>query len=174
MEQEKLRYPTGRFKYGEKYTESDTSHAIKRISEFPEKLRQTISQIPKEKLNLTYRDEGWTGLQVINHLGDVYINAYMRTKWVLTEDRPALKPYDENGCSHLPDSFYSETDITLGILDNLIKRWVFLLRAIPPADFSREIYHPELQLFMRLDEVVATYAWHGYHHIAHLELIKNK
>lgn len=110
---------------------------------------------------------------VINHLIDVYLNAYLRTKWLLTEKNATVKPYDENEFSKLADSTYEDVDSTLLVLKLIMKRFIYLLRSLPVENFDMSIYHPEYNEHYNLHKLIDMYTWHGYHHLAHLEIIRN-
>jgi hypothetical protein len=168
----KLRYPIGKFQAKEKYTINETLQSIEKLNRLPDLYIDTAALI-KYKLNNTYREGGWTALQVVNHLVDVYTNALLRTKWLLTEENSILKPYDENEFSKLADSKYSDIDSTLLLFKLLIKRFVFLLASLSPESFNLNIYHPEYKADYSLHKLIDMYTWHGYHHLAHLEIIKN-
>lgn len=168
-----LQYPTGKFRDKEKYTFDETLHSIDRLEKLPNLYIELVGSI-KNKLNDTYRKDGWTGLQVINHSIDVYLNAYLRTKWLLTEKNSILKPYDENEFAKLADSIYEDIDSTLLLLKLVMKRFIFLLRSLPEESFNMTTYHPEYEKNYSLHKLIDMYTWHGYHHLAHLEIIKNK
>jgi hypothetical protein len=101
------------------------------------------------------------------------MNAYVRFKLGLTEECPTIKPYDENSWAQLPDSRTAPIEISLTILESVHARWVMVLRAMRDADFARQINHPEAGL-QTLDRVLALYAWHGRHHIAHVTSLREK
>ncbi len=168
-----LQYPIGKFQPRENYTYEQTLQSIDNISKLPALYSKLVDEI-KNKLYQTYREEGWTGLQVINHLIDTYINGIMRTKWLLAEENPDIKPYDEQEFSKLPDSTYENIEHTMQLLKLLIERWVFLLRSLPAESFTRTTYHPEYKEDYTLHKLIAMYDWHGYHHLAHLQIIKCK
>ena len=170
---EHLQYPIGRFAYGKTYSEHETQQSIDELKDLVFHIKKVINKFKMEDFQKTYKDDGWIAIQIINHLCDVYINAYLRTKWLLTESIPTLKPYDQNAFSQLPDSFYENVDESVDLLDCLIKRWVYLLQKVERPGFQRKIYHPESKIYLPLDEMVAMYAWHGYHHLAHLKIINN-
>jgi hypothetical protein len=46
-------------------------------------------------------------------------------------------------------------------------RWLACLRAVPGQAFARTCVHSERGR-LTLDDLVATYAWHGDHHVAHI------
>ena len=168
-----LQYPIGKFLPKEDYAIEETLQSIDNISKLPALYNNLVGQI-KNNLDETYREGSWTGLQVLNHLADTYLNAILRTKWLLTEDNCQLKPYIQDEFSKLADSTYDDVDATLQLLELLINRWVFLLRSIPKEKYSRSIYHPEYKTHYTLPGLIAMYDWHGYHHLAHLQIIKNK
>ncbi|HLG40390.1 MAG TPA: putative metal-dependent hydrolase [Chitinophagaceae bacterium] len=168
-----LQYPVGKFQYGKNYTPEDIKQLISRIESFPRSLVNLLNDMPKEKMFLTYRKGAWTGLQLVNHFIDVYINAYLRTKWLLTEEGTTLKPYDQDACSLLPDSNYPYVEESLQHLAYLIRRWVYLLKSLDSFAFEKKIFHPEYELELSLSEMIAAYEWHARHHLAHLMIIKN-
>jgi len=63
-----------------------------------------IENLDEAQLNTSYRPEGWTVIQVIHHLADSHMNAYIRLKLSLTENNPTVKPYDEKLWAELPDN----------------------------------------------------------------------
>ena len=122
------------------------------------------------QLATPYRDGGWTTRQVIHHVADSHVNAYVRTRWLLTEDRPTLKAYDEKAWAELPDAALAPIELSLALIDALHARWHALLTSVADAEFSREIVHPDRGP-MSLETLVQMYAWHGRHHLAHLQLV---
>jgi type I restriction-modification system DNA methylase subunit len=170
---EQLRYPTGRFEFGKQYSYEETLQSIERLKSFPKSLNEVFINFKKENLNKTYRNGGWNAKQLSNHLVDVFINAYMRTKWLLTEEQSSLKPYNENECAKLADSEYENIHDSIALLQLLMNRWIFLLESLPAESFDKTIFHPEYKVTLSLHEIVAMYAWHGFHHLAHLQIINS-
>lgn len=171
---EQLRYPTGRFEFGKQYSYEETLQSIERLKSFPKSLNEVFINFKKENLNKTYREDGWNAKQLFNHLVDVYINAYMRTKWLLTEEQSVLKPYDENESAKLADSEFENIEDSILLLQLLMNRWIFILKSLPAESFNKTIFHPEYKVTLSLHEIVAMYAWHGFHHLAHLKIINSK
>lgn len=165
-----LRYPVGRFVFDETGGPAARSAAIATIRQFPQALRAAAGTLDEAQLATPYRDGGWTARQVIHHVADSHVNAYVRTRWLLTEDRPTLKAYDEKAWAELPDAALSPIEPSLTLVDAAHQRWATLLESLPEDVFAREIVHPERGP-MSLDKLVQMYAWHGRHHIAHLELV---
>jgi hypothetical protein len=155
-------------------TADDRRRMIAEIAEAPAKLRAAVAGRTDGQLDTPYRDGGWTVRQVVHHLPDSHLNAYIRFKLALTEQEPTIKPYEQQLWAELPDSKTAPIDMSLDLLESLHRRWVLMLRAMTPADFARTLRHPELGV-VRLDRYLASYAWHGRHHVAHItELRKAK
>jgi hypothetical protein len=95
-------------------------------------------------------------------------------RFIIAEEKPTVKPYDENVWANLSDAKTAPVELSLSILDGLHARWVMFLRSRPAPDFSRPFVHPE-HGERTLDWNVALYAWHSAHHTAHVtELRKAK
>jgi len=168
------RYPVGKFVWPQEVTADDRRRMIAEIAEAPAKLRAAVAGRTDGQLDTPYRDGGWTVRQVVHHLPDSHLNAYIRFKLALTEQEPTIKPYEQQLWAELPDSKTAPIDMSLDLLESLHRRWVLMLRAMTPADFARTLRHPELGV-VRLDRYLASYAWHGRHHVAHItELRKAK
>jgi hypothetical protein len=125
------------------------------------------------QLDAPYRPGGWTVRQVVHHVPDSHMNAFVRFKLALTENEPTIKTYDEARWAELADSKSSATELSLTLLKNLHDRWVLLLGALAPADWNRRFKHPE-QGSVSLDQNLALYAWHGRHHIAHITALRER
>ncbi len=106
----------------------------------------------------------------MHHVADSHVNAYVRTRWALTEDRPTIKAYDEKAWAELPDAALSPIATSLALVEAVHQRWVVLLESLPDDAFARELVHPERGP-MTLEKLVQMYAWHGRHHIAHLQIV---
>jgi hypothetical protein len=132
-----------------------------------------VAALSDHQLDTPYRPQGWTVRQVVHHLPDSHLNAYIRCKLALTEDNPSIKPYDEQRWAELPDS-RRPIDGSLALLDHLHERWAALLRALPPEAFGRTCVHPASQTVMTVDRLVASYGWHGRHHVAHITELRRR
>ena len=140
---------------------------IDQISAVPTHMRDAVSGLTPAQLDTPYREGGWTLRQVIHHVPDSHLNAYCRFKLALTEDVPTIKPYDESRWAELADTHDTPVKTSLALLESLHFRWVCLLRSMKPADFQRRLNHPESGP-MSVDNLLALYAWHGRHHVAHI------
>jgi len=124
-------------------------------------------------LNTPYRDGGWTVRQVIHHVPESHMNAYIRFKLALTENEPTIKPYDEAAWAETADVRETPIEVSLALLENLHARWVVLLRSMNPADFTKQFQHPERGV-VTLEMNLALYAWHGKHHAAHITSLRER
>src|ERR1700681_2832976 len=138
------RYPIGKLEIPDEVTPPRREQAIDELASTPAKLRAAVKGLSPQQLDTPYRDGGWTVRQVIHHVPDSHMNAYMRYKLALTEDEPTIKPYTEDRWAQLSDSQSTPVEVSLTLLDSLHTRWVQLLRAIKPEEWKRNFRHPEL------------------------------
>ena len=111
--------------------------------------------------------------QLVHHLPDSHLNAYLRCKLALTEDEPTIKTYEEARWAELADVKATPIETSLALLANLHTRWVLLLRSLTSAEWERKFRHPELGS-MTLDQNLALYSWHGRHHAAHITSLRER
>jgi len=168
-----LRYPVGKFKLDGDITEAGRRDLIESIARAPAKLRAAVEGLSPEQLDTPYRPDGWTVRQVVHHLPDSHLNAYIRFRLALTEDEPAIKTYEQERWAELEDARTAPVDLSLALLESLHRRWVLLLRALPPAAFARTFRHPELGV-VTLDQQLRMYEWHGRHHVAHVTSLRQR
>ncbi len=160
-------YPIGTHETAKSVTPEQVSAWIDDIAALPADLRRTVAQLTDSQLDTPYRPGGWTVRQVVHHLPDSHMNSVIRFKWALTEDRPRIKAYDEKGWAALPDAG-GPVDHSLDFLAALHARWVDLLRSLSWAQLQREFVHPDSGA-ATLAATAGMYAWHGRHHLAHIE-----
>src|SRR5205085_11895866 len=83
---ESLRYPTGRFKRPTRVLEeSERLQMIDAIARTPASLRAAVRGLSDDQLDTPYRPGGWTVRQVVHHVPDSHMNAFIRMKLGLTE-----------------------------------------------------------------------------------------
>jgi hypothetical protein len=143
------------------------------IEQAPAALRSAIKNLSGEQIETPYRDGGWTVRQVVHHVPESHMNAYIRFKLALTEEEPTVKPYMEDRWADTPDVDSTPLEVSLAMMEPLHDRWVRLLRNMKPADWKRTFRHPELGL-MPLERNLALYAWHGKHHVAHITELRKR
>ncbi|HXN24241.1 MAG TPA: putative metal-dependent hydrolase [Candidatus Dormibacteraeota bacterium] len=168
-----LRYPIGKLQAPEQMQDADRHKAIANIAEAPKQFRAAVAGLHDAQLDTPYREGGWTVRQVIHHVADSHMNAYVRTRLALTEQEPTIKPYDEKLWAELEDARSAPLESSHALLDALHERWVRLLRATRPADFSRTFRHPEHGL-RTVDWMLGVYDWHGRHHVAHIKALRER
>jgi uncharacterized damage-inducible protein DinB len=160
------RYPIGQFTYDGVVSPEARRRRIDEIGKTPAALRAAVADLTPAQLETPYREGGWTVRQVVHHLPDSHVNAYVRFKLALTEEAPLIKPYDQGRWAELDDSRAVPVEVSLRLLEALHERWVAVLRAMTPEDWRRAYRHPEYDRLITLDEVLAMYAHHGRHHVA--------
>jgi uncharacterized damage-inducible protein DinB len=168
-----LRYPVGKFQPEPELNDVSRQNLIRQITEAPAKLREAVKGLTEEQLDTPYRPGGWTVRQVVHHIPDSHMNAYIRFKLGMTEQQPPVKPYKEGLWAELVDAKSSPIEPSLTLLESLHQRWTVFLRSMATADFARTVNHPENGM-MTLDRVLQLYAWHGRHHVAHITSLRDR
>ena len=163
---EALRYPAGRFLLDPEPTPAKRDALIAEIEALPGRMREAVAGLSDEQLDSPYRPAGWTVRQVVHHVADSHVNAYVRLRLALTEASPRIKGYDEKLWAELPDA-RMPVNVSLDLLDALHARWSYLLRSMTDDAFARIWLHPEHGP-RDLDFLLQLYAWHGAHHVAHI------
>lgn len=167
-----LKYPIGKFQFDGEITESVIKDWINEIEELPRLLIDAVKDLDKEQLDTPYRSEGWTVRQVIHHLADSHMNAYVRFKLALTEETPVIKTYDEAKWAELSD-YNLPIEISLSLLDALHRRWTNLLRNLNSGDLEKTFIHPDSGE-VSVGKNIGIYAWHGRHHLAHITSLRSR
>ncbi len=167
------RYPIGKFHFDGPPDPEQRKKLIDDIAQTPAALRAAVKGLNPAQIETPYRDGGWTVRQVVHHVPESHMNAYVRFKLALTEDVPTIKPYMEDRWAKLPDVQSTPLETSLILLDSLHDRWVYLLRSIPPQDWKRTFNHPEMGP-VPLEKTLALYSWHGRHHTAHVAELRKK
>jgi uncharacterized damage-inducible protein DinB len=173
MNLEELMYPIGKYQVVEAADKASVNKWIKEIETLPKRLKAAVKGFNARQLNTPYRPEGWTVRQVIHHIADSHMNAYIRFKLTLTEDKPVVKPYDEKLWSELPDINLADVKVSIDLIKALHIKWSTLLKELDENDLNREFIHPESGT-KNLRETIGHYAWHGNHHLAHIISLKQR
>jgi len=166
------RFPIGKFSYSGSVSAAEKKQFLADIEQAPANLRAAIRGLSNAQLDTPYREGGWTVRQVVHHVPDSHMNAYVRFKLALTEDDPTIKPYMEDRWAELLDS-REPLENSLTMLDSLHRRWITVLRNMSETDWKRTFRHPDLGS-MPLEKSLALYAWHGKHHAAHVTTLREK
>lgn len=167
-ELENLRYPVGRL--DAVHTPGNAQERavlIQHIADAPATFRSLVQTLNDAQLDKPYRPGGWTIRQVIHHVPDSHVNAYVRMKLAVTEEAPAIRTYEEARWAELPEAKAGPIAMSLDLLDALHRRWVAFLRALPEDAFRKTFTHPEWGA-VSVDRSIAMYEWHCRHHAAHI------
>jgi uncharacterized damage-inducible protein DinB len=166
-----LRYPVGKFAFDPALSPEGRQALIRQIGAAPAALRAAVAGLTDAQLDTPYRPGGWTIRQLVHHVADSHMNAFVRFKLALTEDTPTIKPYDQDAWATLADTARTPVEASLALIDALHQRWVTLLESLGATDFARRLVHPEHGA-LTLDWMLQLYAWHGRHHTAHVAGVK--
>jgi hypothetical protein len=168
------RFPIGKFQMPAEVTPVRRQQAIESIAATPANLRATVKGLNDAQLDTPYREGGWTVRQLVHHVPDSHMNAYIRLRLALTEDKPTIKPYEEARWAELVDAKSAPIGVSQTLLESLHDRWDRLWRSLKPDDFARTFVHPDHGA-RTVDWMLFLYEWHGKHHVAHVtELRKQK
>jgi hypothetical protein len=166
------RYPIGQLAMPAEVTAARRAQAIDEIASTPAKLRAAVKGLSNAQLDTPYRDGGWTVRQVVHHVPDSHMNAYIRLRLALTEENPTIKPYNEARWAELADSKLG-IEVSQTLLDCIHSRWDALWRSLKPEQFARPLIHPE-HGGRNIDWLLFVYEWHGKHHTAHITELRRQ
>ena len=167
------RYPIGDFQMPAPVTPARRQQAIEEIAATPAKMRAAVKGLSDAQLDTPYREGGWTVRQVVHHVADSHLNAYVRLKLALTEEKPTIKPYDEAAWAKLADSKSTPTEVSLVLLASVHDRFDRIWRSLEPEQFARKLVHPD-HGERSVDWLLLDYEWHGKHHTAHITELRKK
>lgn len=173
-ELELLRYPIGLYHKPESNTPELQKEWIAALEALPSWLDVVIQNLDEHQLQTPYRPGGWTVNQVVHHLADSHINAYVRLKLALTEDNPQVKPYKEELWAKTPDVEAVPLNVSVTLLHALHRRWVATLEGMSAGDWERTYFHPEQQANVPIWQMTALYAWHSRHHMEHIRKLRER
>ena len=169
---EELRFPVGPAS-GSLANPELRAGQIETIRLLPERLAEAVAGLTDAQLDTPYRTGGWTVRQVVHHVADSHMNAYIRFRLALTEDWPTIKPYEEAEWAELEDARTLPVERSLELLRALHFRWVVLLNSLTTEQFERGYVHPAGGR-PDLGQVLALYDWHSRHHTAHITNLRTR
>ncbi|UYQ94746.1 putative metal-dependent hydrolase [Chitinophaga horti] len=172
MDLETLKYPIGRFVTPQSASAQQRTRLINDIRQLPTLVEIAVQNLDEHQLQTPYRPDGWTIAQVVHHLVDSHMNALTRFKLALTEYNPVIKPYDEAAWAALPDVSNTPVNVSITLLHALHTRWSNLLEALTDEQYERTFVHPESKQTFKLWQTLASYSWHGLHHLTHIVNLK--
>lgn len=170
---EDLRYPIDKYQ-PQPFSEKQLEEWLIDITNLPQHLENAVLNLDETQVNTPYRPEGWTVKQLVHHVADSHMNAYIRFKLGLTEDNPTIKPYNEAAWATLSDTRNLPFNLSITILHALHARWVEILKAINIDEWNRTVFHPEQKKEVTLWYLLGMYAWHSRHHTAHITALRER
>ena len=170
---EDLRYPIGKY-ITQPFSAQQLKEWLNDIKFLPQHLEHAILNLDEAQLATPYRDGGWTMKQLVHHVADSHMNAFIRFKLALTEDNPTIKPYDEAAWAEMNDTKNLPINISLTLLHALHSRWYEILKHMSAEDLNRTVFHPEHKKEMSLWFLLGMYAWHSKHHVAHVKALRER
>jgi hypothetical protein len=168
-----LRYPIGKYEV-QPYSEPLKEEWLRDIKFLPNILESLVQDLDEEKLQRPYREGGWTIHQVVHHVADSHMNAYIRFKLGYTEENPSIKPYEESLWAVTEDVKQLPINISLTLLFSLHRRWHVFLESFSATDWNKTVFHPEHKKTFTLWELLGMYSWHGRHHVAHIRNLRER
>ncbi len=170
---EQLQYPIGPYE-PQPYSDGQLKKWLQDFQFLPGLIEQAIENLDTAMMEVPYRDGGWNVRQVVHHVADSHINCYCRFKLGLTENTPQIRPYDEVLWAQTTDVEKVPINISITLLYALHTRLYNFLLNLERADWDRKVFHPESKMEMSLWYLLGMYAWHGKHHVGHINIIRKQ
>jgi hypothetical protein len=170
---EDLRYPIGKYQ-PQPFSDELKEQWLNDIKFLPNAVESAILNLSEEQLKTAYREGGWTVHQLVHHIADSHMNAFIRCKLAYTEKDPVIKTYEEKEWVKTPDVQNVPVNISITLLFSLHARWHEFLSNLSEAEYQRAVFHPEHKTLISLWNLLGLYAWHGRHHVAHINNLRNR
>jgi uncharacterized damage-inducible protein DinB len=168
-----LRFPTGKY-VPQPFSDQQKEEWLNDIKLLPQLLENAILNLDEAQLHTPYREGGWTVHQLVHHVADSHMNAYIRFKLGITEDNPTIKPYNQDLWAELNDVKKLPVNISITLLYALHTRWHATINDLSVTDWQRTVFHPEKKKELTLWHFLGLYAWHGKHHVAHITALRER
>jgi uncharacterized damage-inducible protein DinB len=168
-----VKYPIGKHQMVP-FSQEEKEARLADILFLPRMLEYAVLNLNDDQIQTPYREGGWTVNQVIHHVADSHMNAFIRFKLGLTEDNPTIKPYIQSAWGETADVTAVPVNLSITLLHSLHHRWYELLKTMTDDQWERTIYHPEQERKITLWELLLIYAWHGKHHAAHVTNLREQ
>ncbi len=146
------------------FTQEQRQAWIAKIARLPAQIEALVRDVSEEQLSTHYLKHEWSVAQNVHHLADSHMNSFIRLKLILTEEKPTLKPYDQDAWAERADADNVAIQSSLGLLQGLHRRWVILFESLEAAEWSRCGFHPQ-NGEVSVEDLLRGYADHGEAHI---------
>src|SRR5688572_14821349 len=97
-------------------TQAQRQPLIDKIGRLPDQLEALVCDLSVEQLTTHYLPHEWTVAQNVHHLADSHMNSFIRLKLILTEEKPTVRPYDQDAWALKPDADNPELETSLLLL----------------------------------------------------------
>ena len=154
-------------------TKSERNEFIQKIQQLPLKLETAVKGLSDTQLDTPTGEGKWTSRQIAHHIADANLNAYSRMKLIVTENKPILKPYDQDQWASLADCKNGRIESSLTLIKGLHERWLMFLNSLPETNWTREGIHLENGK-VTLDDVLRIYSKHGETHVQQIISFREK
>ena len=171
INQDRFRYPIGQFEYGKTYSIDETRKHMAILANFPKQLKKVLKKLRRDEYDVPYRMGGWTVRQVVHHMADSHMNAFIRMKLAIVDNGTSIKPYPEAIWAELPDGKQAPIRMSVRLLSALHRRWHYFMEKLTETDLEQGYFHPASNRTVSMPEALALYAWHAEHHLAHIKLV---
>ena len=151
----------------------ESANYIDAVEQLPHALRTAVQGLSDKQLDTPVGEGKWTIRQLTHHIADANINAYTRMKLIVTEEKPILKPYNQDQWAILADCKSGPIESTLTLFKGLHERWVLFLRSLPETSWTREGIHLENGK-VTLFDVLKLYSNHGNSHLQQIITFRQK
>lgn len=168
-----LRYPIGKYE-SRPFSPEQKEAWLNDLKFLPQLLENSILNLDEPQLLTPYRDGGWTVQQLVHHVADSHMNAYIRFKLGLTENNPTICPYEEKLWAECNDVHHIPVNISITLLYALHTRWHTAISDFTAAQWEKTVFHPEHKKEMTLWFLLGMYAWHGRHHVAQITALRER
>ncbi|MFL9484124.1 YfiT family bacillithiol transferase [Chitinophagaceae bacterium LWZ2-11] len=166
-------YPIGKYE-AQPFSEKQKQAWLNDIKFLPQALEHAILNLDAAQLQTPYREGGWTVHQLIHHVADSHMNAYIRFKLGLTENVPTIRTYEEKEWALLEDVKTLPINVSITLLYALHQRWYAALKDLSDEQWERTVFHPLQEKEITLWFLLGMYAWHSRHHTAHITALRER
>lgn len=167
------RFPIGTYE-PKPFSKEQKEEWLADIRFLPNGVEYALQNLNEAQLHTPYREGGWTVHQLVHHIADSHMNAYIRFKLGYTEMVPAIKTYEEQLWATTADVQALPVNVSTTLLFALHERWYTFLAAFTDADWNKTVLHPGLGKEISLWHLLGMYAWHGRHHTAHIVALRER
>ncbi len=150
---------------------ADRVAKIAALRAVPNDLQAALNGLTEAQLRFSYREGGWNVRQIVHHIADSHLHAYVRMKWLLAEDNPSIKVWNQDDWA-LARDYEQDIQPSVHIITGIQERMANIFETATEADWKRTAQHPE-RGSITLDDFLNMYHSHGAHHIAQILAVKN-